>query len=907
MRGCSVPDLCYFRAVIFAVVACLVFGAGGAFAQVEETCRDCTIAPGTVKEPTAALLLNEDITKSFTIGGTLRTNKVGAMEVRGAGAFVDENRGSNVRVTIDKGGSLEVTGPTTNAQENWAIYNLASSNNIYTNNGTMKTTEIRNVFLNFGYSDYNRLINNGTIIATGKGVRIFENLGGYFNEFVNNADLKMDGQQSFVFLDSDGEGDRFVNNGRVRTSGESAVFADLGADLASFENNGTVTVSGQGAQVFYSRGAGTTAIQNGTVTAENGAEVADFRDCRSDCKVVLKAGSKTNGNLVISSDTELIIDNAIPFDAAAGGQAVPLAVYDRSQVSTNDGSTPKITERKPYLVVGASTPVKRATRLNKATQVRPRMTLTPAKIKAMKLTTAQLRWMKLTPAQLRAMKLDPAKIKASTLTAADIKATTLTPADIKGLTLTPAQLRAAKLTPAQIRATRLTDAQIKATKLTTAQIRATGLSAAQVRAMKLTPAQITATGLTAAQVRARGLTPTQARQILPAQRPQSLTPASLAIPLTPVTAAQVVVVDNVAVVVTSESFVGTEHPVREAISDTTARVNENIRKRRLIERGGGELFAAAEGGFTTPVPRQVWGEVFGRYNRRPGAGDQLPSQERVYGGVGGIDFRPWDSGAKTGVFASVFETHQELGRKKEVSRKMVRQVRGQGLFLGGYWANNLMGVDLDLTLGGGMARNKSRRFVKGDPEPLTADYRTYTVVPSVRVSSEWSWRDLTLTPSLSGIYTAHYRAAYAEKGGGVLGRAARQRVRGRMTHVVGAVGKVEIGYATDFQHFSHRDEVSTTFSLGLRGDRRLGPVPKVDLSVGGKSLSFTPRVPASRIAGLGGIKLSWTRADNLEFYLDSQAQLGLKKPADKLRPRHAVKKWAQDFGLELSAGLKYAF
>ena len=1210
----------------------------------------------------------------FAIRGTLATAGDPAIEVGGSGDFVDEDRGSNLRLTIEKGAKVSMTGPPNSEVKNYAIRNLNTSNNTYTNDGTIEYTNASridrtggratetwvdgNVFLNQAVSDYNRLVNNATITTTGEQVNIFENVGGYYNEFINNASLDTRGRGGRIFLDSGGEGNRFINNGTVRTAADqSAVFFDLGSKDSTFVNNGTVIVSGAGTSIFQSRGEGTTAIQAGTVRSENGAEVVDFSSCKTNCKVILKAGSATDGDLVLSSDTELIIDNAIPFDPSASGQVVPLAAYDRNRVRTSDRTMPRITERTAYLTLAPSTPRVRGTpltpaqirastltpakiRATKLTDAQIRAsTLTPAQIKATQLTAAQIRAMnlmaaqiratkltdaqiratKLTPAQIRATNLTPAQIRAMNLTAAQIRATGLTAADIRASTLTDAQIRAMKLTPAQIRATKLTAAQIRAMKLTTAQIRATDLTPAQIRAMKLTDAQIRATqltdaqiratkltdaqlratpltnakiramrltaaqiratqltdaqiramqltdaqiratGLTAAdirastltdadiramkltaaqiratnltaaqiratnltaaqiramtltdaQIRATSLTPAQIRatqltdaqiramQLTPAQiratqltdaqiramqltdaqiratgltaadirastltdaqiramkltaaqiratdltaaqiramnltaaqvravvltparmramrlseaqiramnvtpaqiRATNLTPAQIratgltaaqframqltpaqfsAIQLTPaqiqamaleeaqiratgLTAAQVramqltdaqiraigldpatfvpraltpaeasrllptplepppqvpfavlgearlVVVEGVAVVVTPDSAIGTEAPVREAISDATARVNENIRRRRLIDEQGVGLLAASAGGFSVPVPRQLWGEVFGRYNKRPARGDQLPSRERVYGVVSGIDFKPWDSGAKTGLFASLFETRQELRQKQglnyELRQKIVREIRGQGLFVGGYWADSLMGVDLDLTLGGGVARNTSRRFVQGDPQPLTADYRSYTFAPSARISSEWDYGDLTVMPSLSCLYTAHYRAAYAEKGGGALSRHAAQRVQGRMTHTLGAVAKVEIGYDTDFRHFSHRDSLTTLVTLGLQGDRRLGTVSRLEMSVGAKDMTFTPKVPASRMAGLGGVKLSWGHEEDLEFYLDTQAQVGLDR-------RRQVKKWNDDVGLEIALGLKYMF
>ena len=52
-----------------------------------------------------------------------------------------------------------------------------------------------------------------------------------------------------------------------------------------------------------------------------------------------------------------------------------------------------------------------------------------------------------------------------------------------------------------------------------------------------------------------------------------------------------------------------------------------------------------------------------------------------------------------------------------------------------------------------------------------------------------------------------------------------------------------------------------------------------------------------QIDALAGLKLSYGTSEDIEFYLDSEATVGLR----------SVKKSDDQFGLQLAAGLKYNF
>ena len=672
----------------------------------------------------------------------------------------------------------------------------------------------------------------------------FRNTRGSNNSYTNRGTITLFGNSGNHAFHAFGGGDNTFENsqtGRVLTfgSGEHVFHNGSGATAGNrFINRGNVVLSGSDAYAFQTDGPGATFDQYGSIRSRAGAEAIFVGSGATNTVINLKPGSNTVGKIVAEAPITLTQEGFLSLNSGARPTDQVLTVADGSTVLLKPGSR----------TTGGIT-------LNGDARLLIDMTLPP------------------TPAGGQAVPLARYEVnkvrRGTTTTTTDSSTTnptttTRTTTASDGTTTTTTTGPSGTTTATTTYSTAPNDLDIKLTQ------NFFSLSAANFRTKKLTAANIKANLL------AKSTKRTQAILI---GDPVRGTGTILEI--------------------TADSFAGVEQPGQEIAFQTAERINHNIQQRRLRGEKAPLLAAARDDGqgFSVTAPAQAWSEVFGSYRERPqhykGDNAQVFTRDQVYGVVNGFNFKPLENGAKTGVYASLFKSRQKIGKP------LVRDITGTGVLLGGYYSQAVGDYDLDLVMGGGITTRKSKRIftvVGTGTEVYTARYQAYAIEPSIKISRPFASGQLMFIPSLTGFYDGEYRKGYKETGdqGGLYS----QKVAARMTHNIGAVAKVDFVHGHDFDGHDFADEshFGTMLALGVKGQRQVGP-NGMTITIANEKFSLSPAMQRGQIDALAGLKLSYGTSEDVEFYLDSEATVGLR----------SVKKSDDQFGLQLAAGLKYNF
>lgn len=185
-----------------------------------------------------------------------------------------------------------------------------------------------------------------------------------------------------------------------------------------------------------------------------------------------------------------------------------------------------------------------------------------------------------------------------------------------------------------------------------------------------------------------------------------------------------------------------------------------------------------------------------------------------------------------------------------------QNVSTNGFYGGLYVIHQVGDYFIDLTLGGGLTRQDTRRF-DFDSQNAEASYSGYFVNPSLTVSTHGQIGNQLIVPSVSMVYSGFFYGNYSEKGS-----PQSLKVIGRQTHVLSGRTQIAVPYEHVFFSgtkltFEGRGGVDARFDLSGR---------TTTSTQGGLELNFRPEDNLRELGVFLGAEATYTLQNGVLLY-----------------------------------------